>query len=122
MTVPARIRLAAAHQRLTAEEVAQHALLLVALLEQQCTLIEKQHLLIGTLARSADLAAEVLKKRTVAIRAIQSRVENGQARTARQLLAELAAVPHAEDPARSVVPDLNYELPLWATDPQPKEP
>ncbi len=112
-----RICLAIAHQSMTTDEIAAHALLLAALLDQQIALIDAQNTLVGTLAERLGSVQSVLTQLDGAVRAIQSRVENGQARRARQLLAELAAIPPLPDMPPVAVALPAHTLPAWVANP-----
>ncbi len=112
-----RISLAIAHQRMTADEIAQHALLLAALLDQQVSLIDAQQTLLRTLADRLDSVQNVLLRLDGTVRAIHGRVANGQARTARELLADLAAVPPLPDMPPVAISLGPYALPTWVTSP-----
>ena len=102
---------------MTADEIAQHALLLAALLDQQAVLINAQQSLVANLVERLSTVQNVLADLDGAVRAIRWKIDNDQARTARELLVELASVPRPPDMPPITIALEPYAMPTWVGSP-----
>lgn len=94
-----RDQLAAAHGRMTADEIAAHALKLAGELEALARMVTSQNALVRSLAT-------IVRSQSASIRAINAMHRAGKKREAREALATAAAVPDLEPvPVADFTPD-----------------
>jgi hypothetical protein len=93
----ARDRLAKAHNGMSGDEIAEHALALAAVVESQDQLLRNVVETAVQLRELVDVTIKVLTDVQTAVRRAQSLTSSHRKREARELVAEIAAMPLFRD-------------------------